>query len=192
MSEWYRDVAAPDGSKWNVLRQDEEAECGFCCVAMVINIAGDGSFPPTSSMIKENTHRYDRSTKDRPGMVATALVPDAEDYGEVHHGGGTDIYLLGDLLTTYGVNCTVLSAGGVKSAMQHVTPAKPMIVLVQWTLGGGHWVVVVKRKTRGLLASSDYTILDPANGTIEINRGSVNYNPLYGNSGYFDDWYLTT
>jgi hypothetical protein len=160
---------------------------------MVINIAGDHSFAPTDVMIKTNRHRYDRSTVDRPGMVPTLMTHVAEYYGDIHHGGGTTIDLLGDLLQTYGVDCDVYDGdgAGVKSAMQHVKPDKPMIVLVQWTLGGGHWIVVAKRSTRGLGASSDYTILDPA-GTIEINRGSVTYNPSYGNSGPFAGYYLRT
>ena len=216
MSRWLED---PSG--FYVCAQDEEAECGFCCVAMVAHLAegGDKSFPDTGSMISaskalyKNTgnalYKYDRSTKDRPGMVATPFVPEMEliDYENaqagsnepamIHHGGGTYVELLGTLLRGYGVKCNVFSddAGGLKSAIQHATPKKPVIVLVLWNpvgQAGGHWVVVAKRHTRGWGASSDYTILDPA-GSVETNRGSVEYNPtFYVNSGLFSPYYLTT
>ena len=88
--------------------------------------------------------------------------------------------------------------GALKKKMRNVTETKPMIVRIEWSGLGGHWVVVSSRNKRGLGKASDYTILDPI-GNISKNRGSTNFHTMSGNAtfaskdpNYLGDCYSVT
>lgn len=184
----------------NVLAQDQEQSCGYCCIGMVINHLDSTFFPTEQSLVaagkREGTGEYDKAPVDIVGAKQTMLVEAAyEQYGYTPYwGSGTFGKHLADVLKNqYQIDATYHNGTSDtvrKKAMRSVIMGQPMIVLVQWTGGGGHWVVVVSRSTRGWGRASDYTILDPS-GHVVINRGSTNYTAHNGTKGKFSGYYVT-
>ncbi|MDX1811168.1 MAG: hypothetical protein R3240_04425 [Gammaproteobacteria bacterium] len=184
----------------NVLAQDQEQSCGYCCIGMVVNHLDPTFFPSEESLVaagkREGSGEYDKAPVDIIGAQQTFLVQAAyEEFGHLPYWGtGTYGKHLADILTNqYQINATYQanqSDTNRKRAMRAVTAGHPMIVLVQWDGGGGHWVLVVGRATRGWGKASDYTILDPS-GDVVINRGSTNYTAANGSKGKFAGYYVT-
>jgi len=139
---------------------------------------------------KLDPHAYDRAAMDRVGAVYTPIVAAAhEQTGKLPHwGSGTYGNHLADVLRSFQIDAEYKTSS-VKNAMRRVTASKPLIVLVQWAAGGGHWVVVVSRRTRGLGRASDYTILDPGGHTV-VNRGSSTYTAQNGSTGKFANYFV--
>jgi ABC-type bacteriocin/lantibiotic exporter with double-glycine peptidase domain len=153
---------------YDVLMQEEEADCGLCCTAMIVNLMGQGK--PTSDIMQRQLPKgaYNKSTRDRPGMMPTPLA----QMGLVTetHSEGTYIASLGQALASYHIpNTTYSGAGNVSAAVLGATPQRPVIVRVGWRPNNaGHWVVVVRAAGAALF------ILDPAYG-FNINTGTGSY-----------------
>jgi len=142
---------------FDILIQDQEADCGLCCVAMVVNLLGQGK--PSSSMVKNNLPKgaYKPSTKDRVGFapsMLSAVLPDVST-----HSGGTYLANLQEALTKWQIaSVDDTASSNVQAAIQGAVAGKPIINHVTWTNGGGHWVVI----SHAMGAS--YYILDPYYG----------------------------
>jgi hypothetical protein len=183
----------------DVLKQSDAQSCGYCCIGMVVDLVNGGAKNPESSIIAtgrsiDGAGAYDRATKDRVGVVPTMLIAAAEEqYGELPSwGSGTYGDHLARVLTQgfkiNAKNYVGQSTGAMKGAIRSVSADTYLIALVLWSGGGGHWVLITGRKTRGLGRASDYTILDPA-GEVVTNRGSTTYSPSYG-TGQFAGCYV--
>lgn len=181
-----------------VLRQSQKQSCGYCCIGMILNLV-DPHQPKNSesSLVAEGKRldptAYDRAAMDRVGARPTPIIHAAyEQHHKIPHwGSGTYGNHLAQVLRSYRINAKYHGGSTVKTAMRTVTAAQPLIVLVNWKGGGGHWVVVVSRSKRGLGKASDYTILDPG-GHAVVNRGSTNYIPPYNaQGGTFANYFVT-
>lgn len=86
-----------------MLIQEEEADCGLCCVAMIVKLLGQGK--PTSSMVKKNlpTGAYKPSTKDRVGFAPSILSAVTPDVAE-HKAMGPTLLALKQALSSWGYN----------------------------------------------------------------------------------------
>jgi hypothetical protein len=139
-----------------------------------------------------DAYAYDRAAPDRVGAVQTPIVRAAyQQYGRIPYwGSGTyGNHLATVLRKGFQINAQYRGGQSPKSATRAVSAQRPLIVLVQWGGGGGHWVVVVGRTARGLGKASDYRILDPA-GHVVVNHGSTTYRPPYGGTGTFASYYV--
>ncbi len=180
-----------------VLQQQDAQSCGYCCIGMALHRV-HGRRDTESSIVATGARleggAYDRRTGDRVGLVATPLVAAAAAQGDLEHwGSGTYGNHLARVLTE-GYNLQATYHGGrstaqMKAAMRSVSADQSMIALVLWNGGGGgHWVLVTGRATRGWGSASDYTILDPA-GEVTVNRGSTAYTSS-GGAGTFAGYYV--
>jgi hypothetical protein len=156
------------GRTFDVLIQDEEADCGLCCVAMIVNLMGQGK--PTSSMVRQNLQQgaYKASTKDKQGYVPTVLAKVRPEVAT--HSSGTYLQSLQPVLTRWKVG-SLYNAGAtnVQAAIQSAKAGEPIICHVTWTNGGGgHWVVI----THSMVMS--HYILDPFWG-LQINSSLTRY-----------------
>jgi len=146
---------------------------------MVANLLDHGK-PEENRLVaagkRLNPHAYDRAAKDRVGAKRTLIVSAArEEFGQIPHwGSGTYGTHLANLLKTEFRIDAVYRTQGPKGTLRRVSRKRPVIALVLWEGGGGHWVCVSQRTTRGLGRASKYTVLDPS-GYVVTNRGSTNY-----------------
>ena len=157
------------GYTYDVLMQEEEADCGLCCAAMAVNLLGQGK--PTSDVMQRNIPKgaYKKSTRDRAGMVATPLA--ALGLGRETHSAGTYIDSLRRGLAAFRIDSTAHSnnAGGLNAAILSATPERPVIVRIGWVPNdAGHWVVIARVSGTALF------ILDPAYG-FNVNTGTASY-----------------
>jgi len=182
----------------SVLQQSQKQSCGYCCIGMILNLVDSAKPRHTEASLVGHGKTldptaYDRAAMDRVGARATPIVHAAyEQHHKIPHwGSGTYGNHLAAVLRSYQIDAKYHGGGSVKSAMRTVTAIRPLIVLVNWKAGGGHWVLVISRKTRGWGSPSDYTILDPGGHTV-INRGSTTYIPPYNSQGgNFANFYVT-
>jgi hypothetical protein len=155
------------GRSFDILFQDQEADCGLCCVAMVVNLFGLGK--PTSSAVKQDLKEgsYKPSTKDRSGFspsVLTMVLPDTST-----HSDGTYLISLQSVLKKWKIGSVYNSSlTNVQAAIQGAVAGAPIICHVTWTGGGGHWVVITHS-----MGASHY-ILDPYYG-LAINSSLTKY-----------------
>jgi len=160
------------GYAHDILFQGEEADCGICCCAMVINLK-DGS-RPTSRAIQTRlpAGHYIKARSDRAGLRATpfavAAPPASVDAGTLLDG-------ISVALTAFDIRHTKYGGGGLKQALQNASRQKPVIVQVQWKNGGYHWVVIARSLGNAQL------VLDPAYG-MHINHSTQSYTGFVGNS----------
>lgn len=154
------------GYKHHILFQGEEADCGICCCAMVINLR-NGSYP-TSKAVQARIPKgtYIKARSDRAGAMATALVvarpPAPVDAGTLLDG-------IGAALKAYRIPHTPYGGGSLENALRNANPRHPVIVQVEWAGGNGfHWVVVARSLGRAQL------ILDPCFG-LHINQSTTHY-----------------
>jgi hypothetical protein len=152
---------------FDILLQDHEADCGLCCVAMVVNLLKQGK--PNSATVKEALRNgaYNPSTKDRAAFkpsLLTAVLPDVST-----RSSGTYLLELQKVLTTWKIASTYdISVSNVQAAIQGAVAGQPIICHVTWTSGGGHWVVITHS-----MGMSHY-ILDPSYG-LQINSNLMKY-----------------
>ncbi len=180
----------------SILKQSQQQSCGYCCAGMILNLVDPAKPKHTEQSLVSagkqlDPTAYDRAAMDRVGARQTPIVRAAyQQTGKIPHwGSGTYGNHLADVLRDYQIDAKYQGGSDVKSAMRAVTPGKPLIVLVQWQAGGGHWVVVKARKKRGIGSASDYTILDPGGHKV-VNRGSTTYDPPYGGTGKFANYFV--
>lgn len=156
------------GRTFDVLIQDQEADCGLCCVAMVVNQIVGGK--PTSSMVKNNLPKgaYSPSTKDRAGFAPSLLTSVVATSS--YHSPGTYLKDLQGALAAWGITSEYRSpAMNVQQAIFDAKAGKPIICHVTWAgAGGGHWVVITHS-----MGNSHY-ILDPCYG-LQINSSTTRY-----------------
>ncbi len=157
------------GRRFDVLMQEQEADCGLCCVAMVVNLLGMGK--PSSGNVKMNMlGGYMPSTKDRAGMVPTAIA--VVKPGAATHSQGTYLTSLQRALKKWHIDSDYMGGSpDVASAIMAAQAGHPIICHVTWASGGGHWVVITH--SMGL----SHYVLDPAYG-LQINSSLQNYEGL--------------
>lgn len=158
------------GRSFDVLIQEEEADCGLCCIAMVVNLLGHGK--PTSSMVKKNLPKgaYKPSTKDRVGFAPSILSAVTPDVAE--HSNGTYLLTLKQALSCWGITSSYNGpSSDIRGAIASAHAGKPIIAHVTWSAGGGHWVVITHS-----MGNSHY-VLDPYFG-LAINSSFINYEGL--------------
>lgn len=177
-----------------VLKQSHMQSCGYCCVGMVMNLVEGGSVRMDEQSLvaagkQLDPQAYDRAAMDRVGAKQTPIVMAAyEQSGKIpYYGSGTYGQHLAGLLRHLQIDAKY-GTGSAKTAMRAVTAGKPMIVLVQWAKGGGHWVVVTGRG-KHFGRASDYHILDPGGYEFD-NKGSTDYKPPYNQAGKFANYYV--
>lgn len=159
------------GRSFNILFQEEEADCGLCCCAMIVNLK-TGSRPTSTAMQQHlPPGAYHKSTRDRAGFKPT-IFHQIGVQGHEHHSQGTYIQSLSHALTQVGIANTSHSndAADLREAMRNASVDRPIIVLVNWLGGGGHWIVIAgnEHRRKGLLGGfrgyTRLTILDPYYG----------------------------
>lgn len=188
---------------FNILTQEHVSSCGLCCCAMVQNLF-DSDYKPSEQRLiaissQIDSGGYSRATRDIPGAQATFAVAAAKKKGVMvsreNYGDGTYANHLADILRReFKLTANKFGGdnpdGGLKSYLQGASRTTPVIVRIGWGAkgdGGGHWVVIVGRATRGLMKSSDYSVLDPLSKTVIVSRGSVSYKSPHGD-GLFTGW----
>lgn len=155
------------GRTFDVLMQEQEADCGLCCVAMVVNQMVGGK--PTSGMVKNNLPKgaYSPSTRDRVGFAPSLLSSVLADTS--FHSPGTYLTSLQGALAAWKIKSEYCSpAANVQQAILSAVAGAPIICHVTWTGGQGHWVVITHA-----MGNSHY-ILDPAYG-LTINSSTTKY-----------------
>jgi ABC-type bacteriocin/lantibiotic exporter with double-glycine peptidase domain len=158
------------GRRFDVLIQEQEADCGLCCVAMVVNLLGRGK--PTSATVKANLKKgaYNPSTQDRAGFVPTMLTAARPDVAT--HSTGTYLQSLKQALVGWNINSVYKGPSpNIEGAIAGAQAGKPIIIHVTWNNGGGHWVVITHS-----MGNSHY-VLDPYYG-LAINSSKINYEGL--------------
>lgn len=175
-----------------IYKQQHLQSCGLACTAMAarqLDKCGSIKESTILQMMPADARKaYNSATVDRvAGARPSVLTHIAAQRGDIHWGSGTVRSWVEHALNRYGVRTS--TRGGRKSAIRSASPTTPVIVGVRWTGGGGHWVMVVDRSTRGLGKKSDYTILDPA-GNVVVNRGSTSYTAANGAKGTFADDFI--
>ncbi|SFG41477.1 Papain-like cysteine protease AvrRpt2 [Novosphingobium sp. CF614] len=158
------------GRTFDVLIQDQEADCGLCCVAMVVNLIVGGK--PTSAMVKKNlpTGAYSPSTKDRVGFAPSLLSSVLTDTS--FHSTGTYLTSLQGALAAWKIKSEYCSpSSNVQQAILNAKAGEPIICHVTWNNGVGHWVVITHS-----MGNSHY-ILDPYWG-LQINSDTTQYKGL--------------
>ncbi|MBV1856894.1 MAG: hypothetical protein KUG77_00685 [Nannocystaceae bacterium] len=166
---WETETSA--GYTHNILYQGEEADCGLCCCAMVINLK-DGS-RPTSKSIQTRLPKghYIKARNDRAGHCATPFAI-AAPLASVN--AGTLLEGISLALTAFGIRNTKYGGSGLKQALRNARQENPVIVQVQWKDGGGyHWVVIGRSMGKAQL------VLDPAYG-MHINQNTDTYTGFAG------------
>lgn len=167
------------GYSFDVLIQAEEADCGLCCCAMVVNQLGQGK--PTSTGLQGNLAKgaYNKSTKDRAGMVATPLAVMAQQT----HSAGTIINSLSGVLSRYHIANTVHENDGqdMAAAIESASEAHPLILRVKWDGPGAHWVVIAKSSGKAQF------VLDPYYG-FRINSSTTRYTGTTATGVINGDW----
>ncbi|MFV1873549.1 MAG: cysteine peptidase family C39 domain-containing protein [Oleiphilus sp.] len=155
------------GRSFDVLIQEQEADCGLCCVAMIVNQKGQGK--PSSSMVKNliGKQNYQPSTKDRawaaPSILTLTVTPTET------HSSGTYLKSLQDALNTYGVKSTYCGPhANIQGAIKNATADQPIIAHVTWNSGAGHWVVITHSQ------GNSHYVLDPYYG-LQINSDTTLY-----------------
>jgi ABC-type bacteriocin/lantibiotic exporter with double-glycine peptidase domain len=154
------------GYTYDVLLQQQQADCGLCCVAMVVNQLGRGR--PSSAAVKQMLDQgaYKPATADRAGFrpsILTAVVSPP-----VTGSPGTVLPSLKAALAKYQIGSTITGPAAMSSGLATVTPRNPLITHITWNNGGGHWVVVAK------VAGTAQFVLDPAYG-LRINSSPTDY-----------------
>jgi len=155
------------GRRFDVLIQNQEADCGLCCVAMIVNQLGRGK--PTSATVKVNLLKgaYKPSTQDRAGFAPTMLT--AVRPGNITHSQGTYLKSLQQVLSVWNIDSVYNGpSSNVQTAIASTCSGKPIICHVTWKHGGGHWVVITHS-----MGNSHY-VLDPYYG-LQINSSKQNY-----------------
>lgn len=155
------------GRRFDVLIQAQEADCGLCCVAMVVNLLGQGK--PTSGTVKAELDKgaYSPSTQDRAAFAPSLLSKVLPDLST--HSPGTYLRSLQAVLTKWGIaSVEDNDIYNVQAAIQGAIAGQPIICHVTWTIGGGHWVVITHS-----MGASHY-VLDPLYG-LQINSSLTNY-----------------
>lgn len=160
------------GYSHNILYQGEEADCGICCCAMVINLK-DGS-KPTSKAIQTRLPRghYIKARADRAGLRATPFAVAAPP---ANVDAGTLLDGISLALTNSGIRNTPRGGGGLEQALRSASRERPVIVQVQWSHGGYHWVVIARSLGQAQL------VLDPAYG-MHINHSTRRYTGFAGST----------
>jgi hypothetical protein len=188
-----------------ILKQSQMQSCGYCCVGMVVNLIHDYK-PSEVSVVSEGGKissgataaegKYHRFTGDRPGAVKTVLVEAAEEeFGRTPTWGvGTYGQHLRDVLNSFRVAAIYhgdQNAAQRKAIIRAASPSNPVITLVLWNGGGGHWVVVKSRRKGSSGGESVYTILDPGADREVRNNGSTIYIAPYGQTGSFAGYLIS-
>lgn len=185
-----------------ILKQVEKQSCGYCCIAMALNKFGDGEFTEkmiVSSGLDQDGNNYSRNASDHAGASRTLI---AQGKNADSWGSGTKGQHLAEVLSDHYVNA-VYNAGvplqSVKIALRTVSERAPILMLVRWFGGGGHWVLVINRQSR-FNKPSIYTALDPVGevvnftGSIVDNRRAgpgkiIPYSPSYS-KGYLGNYFV--
>jgi ABC-type bacteriocin/lantibiotic exporter with double-glycine peptidase domain len=154
------------GYTYDVLMQQQQADCGLCCVAMVVNLRGGGK--PTSAAVKQllDQGAYNPATADRAGFKPSLLT--AVVSPPVTGSPGTVLPSLKAALARYQIASTITGPASMATGLATVTPRNPLITHITWNNGTGHWVVVAR------VAGTAQFILDPAYG-FRINSSPTDY-----------------
>ncbi|TDI65912.1 MAG: hypothetical protein E2O88_09715, partial [Bacteroidetes bacterium] len=143
------------GRRFDVLIQNQETDCGLCCVAMIVNQLGKGK--PSSRTVNGNLPKgdYKPSTQDRAGFTPTMLT--AVSPGNVTHSQGTYLKSLQQALSVWNIRSVYNDprSSNVQTGIASTRSGKPIICHVTWKHGGGHWVVITHS-----MGNSHY-VLDP-------------------------------
>jgi hypothetical protein len=190
-----------NGQNYNVLFQDEEADCGLCCCAMIVNLLGQGK--PNSTIMQSNlpVGAYSKSTRDRANFQPTIFHQVAPSAHSEYHSAGTYIQSLGHVLNTFGILNTTHSNDGTdrRAALRTASETNPMIILVNWLAGGGHWIVIMgaQHRRKGLFSFfAGYTrlsVLDPYYGATTSDGTNSTYisrtrDGSYGSGSFAPYW----
>jgi ABC-type bacteriocin/lantibiotic exporter with double-glycine peptidase domain len=160
---------------FDVLLQEQEADCGLCCVAMVVNLKGQGK--PTSALVRQELPKgaYQPSTMDRTGFQPTPLSMAVQP--TAHHSDGTYLRDLQQALTKWGIQSTYKGGGArVQDAIIDAQAGEPIICHVTWQGGGGHWVVITHAQ------GASHFVLDPDSG-LWVNNSPITYDRLEWTAG---------
>lgn len=157
---------------FDVLIQEQEADCGLCCVAMIVNLLGQGK--PSSNAIRAQLQSgaYKPSTQDRSGFKPTILAAVRPEVAT--HSLGTYLQNLQQVLTKYKINSAYngpAEINNVQTAIKTAYAGKPIICHVSWTNGGGHWVVITHA------SGNSHYVLDPYYG-LRVNSSDQYYEGL--------------
>lgn len=183
-----KDDWASDG-KHVYMHQNQPETCGYCCIANILYYFDKGKHSVIS--IKKIAKEVDRARHipidpSELGSGAVALpglfIPTVDR-------GTVGKHVAKVLTDGFHYQAQWLSSGA-KEAMKR---GIPIIIGVDWTKGGGHWVVVASRRAHGFFSfnrKSAYTIIDSLVGYVDI-KGKQTYTPPYGGNGVVADDYIS-
>lgn len=173
-----------DGKTFDVLIQGQEADCGLCSAAMIMNLLGQGK--PKSSTIKGLLQQgdYQPSTRDRSGFAPSLLSMTVVRTEDETHSTGTYLDRLAAVLAQYNIKGKHYY-DNVAKGINNAKSKRPIICHVTWDNGGGHWVVVAKSSGR------KHYVLDPFYG-VTVNRSTTTYTARGGVTGRWTGEWLKT
>ncbi len=171
--KWTTETKA--GYSFDVLLQGEQANCGLCCCAMVVNLKGQGQ--PDSQAVQGvmGPGAYIKSHVDRAGLRPTPLVGLVAAPKPVD--AGTELQGLSQALSAYKIRNTPRGGGPLKNALLSATKEQPVIVQVKWSGGGFHWVVIARSMGPAQI------VLDPVYG-LHINHSVEEYAEVGSGGAY--------
>ena len=173
-----------DGRQFWHYRQQLDNECGPSCVAMISRIMNHDLMDPsiTRKWVAQFDQRHHESFKpdwNRDWSYITSLQ-----------------FALTQLKIRSARTITGANTERYRTLLWRRTTAnKPSIVRVQWSPGGGHFIVCLGRSSAHGAAKLNF--LDPANdaGLMTVHEWMLipSYNPPYSMvAGYLDKNYLVT
>ena len=176
------------GRTYQIWQQQQANSCGVASVWMARGIARQASFAE---------EEWDLAIRMYQGAVASALGPiSASRSGPVSFDPRAyprNQDTMANTFASFGlysrqvaaglrqeglrVELTALSGNPPRISQDKIAYNKPAIVLVLWTGGGGHFVVV------GRCTHTEVSFLDPWNGRVNQQRNDGNYRAQYGGEG---------
>lgn len=135
------------GTEHPLYMQSEEMSCALACVAMVI-CRVEGSRPTESALkdfSKKHPGAYNAAIKDRKQFVAVGLNQGTPP----NMGNGTYSNNIASILDDVKIlnahkkldRSVLIGSNPIKTAMKNASLAKPLVMHVRWSNGGGHFVL---------------------------------------------------
>lgn len=175
------------GDAHMVFGQERSISCGLACVIMAA-FKVNKLVPGVKAMFDEDTILQKATALLGPNPLGTAGLNNPQILQMLNH---PDLNMPGWKLETLppaSVPAKIMQKVGVSPGFGPTVNVTPMVVGIDWTGGGGHWVVVDTVRT--ILGHSWATVCDPWDSDVHVTSLALNQTFNYtGDQGLkFDFW----
>ena len=171
------------------MHQNQPETCGYCCIANILYLHGKGKNSVIGIKKKAKEVDPNRAIPVEANELSPSAIALPGLFTPTVDRGTVGKHVAKVLTDGFNYKSQWHSSGAKQAMMRGI----PIIIGVDWTGGGGHWVVVASRKGHGFFSfsrKSTYTIIDSCAGYVDI-KGKQNYTPRYGGSGIVADDYIS-